>query len=67
MNAERELVGAWLEFLAHPLARARMAAGYEAMRSSIAEVVEEGVRSGELGALDLVTGEITLRGKIPNH
>jgi AcrR family transcriptional regulator len=50
MAGQRVLLGAWMEFLAHPAARERMRLTYERSRARLAELIRRGVDEGELRA-----------------
>jgi AcrR family transcriptional regulator len=49
--AEGPLLPAWMEFLAHPLARDRFAGVYAETRSRLAALIREGIERGEVRAL----------------
>jgi len=48
MASQRMLVGAWMEFLAHPAARARLELTYRRSRARLAERIDRGIAAGEL-------------------
>lgn len=48
LGSYRYLLLSWAEFLSHPEARERMAAIYATSRAKLGELVERGVRRGEL-------------------
>lgn len=48
LAGQRLLMGAWMEFLAHPAARARLELTYRRSRERLREVLTRGIASGEL-------------------
>jgi len=48
MASQRAVVGAWMEFLAHPAARTRMKLTYERSRERLAALVQRGIEAGEI-------------------
>lgn len=57
MVAQRAALGAWMEFVAHPAARARMRLTYERSRGRLAELIRRGIDAGEIDP-DLAVDEV---------
>jgi AcrR family transcriptional regulator len=50
LAGQRVLLGAWMEFLAHPAARERMRLTYERSRARLRELMRRGIDAGEFRA-----------------
>ncbi len=61
---QREFLGAWIQFFAHPRARERFASLYRASRERLARVIARGIAEGEIrdvpvaGAAAYLTGAL---------
>jgi AcrR family transcriptional regulator len=63
-GAERTLLLAWTEFLAHPRGRERMAEIYRLSREKFAALIRQGIATGELRDLPVESVAATLTGML---